>query len=152
MEMLFYIFIDYEDNTYLYCLGLWLQAIETMWINFSKTVQFVSFLWAGMWRHRVKLVLRKTATRDPCVFLLTMCFTFSRNVFNVVEKYMYKNIHTYRNFIYIHTWTSLVAQMVKNLPAVWETWVQSLGWEDPLEKGMATHFNIFAMAEEPGGL
>jgi len=35
-----------------------------------------------------------------------------------------------------------VAQTVKNLPAMWETWVQSLGWEDPLEEGMATHFNI----------
>ena len=34
--------------------------------------------------------------------------------------------------------------MVKNLPAVWETWVQSLGWEDPLEKGTATHFSILA--------
>ena len=37
------------------------------------------------------------------------------------------------------TSASLVAQTVKNLPAMWETWVQSLGWEDPLEKGMATH-------------
>ena len=34
--------------------------------------------------------------------------------------------------------------MVKNLPAMWETWVQSLGWEDPLEKGMATHSSILA--------
>ena len=34
---------------------------------------------------------------------------------------------------------SLVAQLEKNLPAIWETWVRSLGWEDPLEKGMATH-------------
>ena len=51
---------------------------------------------------------------------------------------------------------SLVAQMVKNLPAVWETWVQSLGWEDPLEKGMATHFSVLAQqipwTEEPGVL
>ena len=39
---------------------------------------------------------------------------------------------------------SLVAQTVKNLPAMWETWVWSLGWEDPLEKGMATHSNILA--------
>ena len=39
---------------------------------------------------------------------------------------------------------SLVAQLVKNLPAMWETWVQSLGWEDPLEKGMATHCSILA--------
>ena len=39
---------------------------------------------------------------------------------------------------------SLVAQMVKNLPAMWETWVVSLGWEDPLEKGTATHSSILA--------
>ena len=40
--------------------------------------------------------------------------------------------------------SSLVAQLVKNLPAVQETWVRSLGWEDPLEKGMATHSSILA--------
>ena len=40
------------------------------------------------------------------------------------------------------TWASLVAQLVKNPTAMWETWVQSLGWEDPLEKGMATHSSI----------
>ena len=39
---------------------------------------------------------------------------------------------------------SLVAQLVKNSPAMWETWVQSLGWEDSLEKGKATHSNILA--------
>ena len=39
---------------------------------------------------------------------------------------------------------SLVAQLVKNLPAMWETWVRSLGWEDPLEKGMVTFFSILA--------
>ena len=46
--------------------------------------------------------------------------------------------------------------MVKNLPAMQETWVQSLGWEDPLEKGMATRSSILAWripwAEEPDGL
>ena len=41
-------------------------------------------------------------------------------------------------------WASLVAQKVKNLPAVQETWVRSLVWEDPLEKGMATHSSILA--------
>ena len=49
-----------------------------------------------------------------------------------------------------------LAQMVKNLPAVQETWVWSLGWEDPLEKEMATHSSILAWkiprTEEPGGL
>ena len=53
-------------------------------------------------------------------------------------------------------WASLVAQMVKNLPAMWETWVLALGWEDPLEKGRATHSSILAWripwTEEPGRL
>ena len=40
--------------------------------------------------------------------------------------------------------TSLVAQMVKRLPTVWETRVRSLGWEDPLEKAMAPHFSTLA--------
>ena len=43
-----------------------------------------------------------------------------------------------------YSWASLVAQTLKNLPAMWETWVQSLGWEDPLEKEMAVHSNILA--------
>ena len=43
-----------------------------------------------------------------------------------------------------NTWASLVAQMVKNLPARKETQVQSLGWEDPLEKRMGTHCSILA--------
>ena len=38
-----------------------------------------------------------------------------------------------------YSWASLVAQLVKNPPAMWETWIPSLGWEDPLEKGKATH-------------
>ena len=42
------------------------------------------------------------------------------------------------------SWASLVAQLVKNLPVMWETCVQSLGGEDPLEKEMATHFDILA--------
>ena len=53
-------------------------------------------------------------------------------------------------------WVSLVAQMVKNLPAMWETWVQVLGQEDPLEEGIETHPSILAWripwTEEPGGL
>ena len=51
---------------------------------------------------------------------------------------------------------SLVAQRLKRLPAMQETWVQSLGLEDPLEEGMATHSSILAWripwTEEPGGL
>ena len=43
-----------------------------------------------------------------------------------------------------YSWASLLAQQVKNPPAVWETCVRSLGWEDPLEKGKATHYSILA--------
>ena len=56
----------------------------------------------------------------------------------------------------LHTQASLVAQRLKRLPAMWETWIQSLGQEDPLEKEMATHSSILAWripwTEEPGGL
>ena len=49
-----------------------------------------------------------------------------------------------------------MAQLVKNPPAMQETWVQSLGWEDPLEEGMSTHFSILAWRipwmEDSGGL
>ena len=55
-----------------------------------------------------------------------------------------------------YSWASLVAQLVKNPPALWEIWVRSLGWEDTLEEGMATHSSIPAQripwTEEPGGL
>ena len=64
--------------------------------------------------------------------------------------------------MYQNTWmrifivASLVAQRLKRLPAMWETWVQSLGREDPLEKEMATHSSILAWripwTEEPVGL
>ena len=54
------------------------------------------------------------------------------------------------------SWTSLVAQMVKNLTAMWETWVRFLGWEDPLHKRTSTHSSILAWriqwTKEPGRL
>ena len=55
-----------------------------------------------------------------------------------------------------YSWASLVAQTVKNLPAMQETWVQFLDWEDPLEEGMGKHSSILALkipwTEEPGRL
>ena len=55
-----------------------------------------------------------------------------------------------------YLWASLVARMVKNLPAMQEIQVQSRGWEDPLEKEMATHSSVLACripwTEEPSGL
>ena len=64
--------------------------------------------------------------------------------------------HTAAGLWQLNDWASLVAQMVKNLAAIQETWVQSLGREDPMEKEMATHSSIPAWeipwTEEPGGL
>ena len=72
---------------------------------------------------------------------------------------MFSLIFKFIERVNINDWrvgASLVAQMVKNLPAMWETWVQSLGWRDPLEKGKATHSSIWACripwTEEPCGL
>ena len=72
------------------------------------------------------------------------------------------NTYTYTQYIYIYLYiysniVHLVAQMAKNLLALWETHVQSLGPEDPLEKEMATHSSILLAweiqwTEEPGGL
>ena len=74
------------------------------------------------------------------------------NCFQLIEEHVGIYIYIY---IYIYT-TSLVAQMVKRLPTRWETWVQSLGWEDLLEKEMETHSSILAWkipwTEEPGRL
>ena len=55
-----------------------------------------------------------------------------------------QNIHSKGNFSTQHIWASLVAQLVKNLPAIQETWVHSVSEEDPLEKEMKTHCSILA--------
>ena len=69
---------------------------------------------------------------------------------------MLQSIESQRDMTEWLNWTELVAQMVKNPPAMWETWVRSLGWEDPLEEDMATHSSILAWripwTEEPGEL
>ena len=58
---------------------------------------------------------------------------------NPFECPLYKDIYIY-NFLQ----ASLVPQMLKSLPAMQETWVKSLGWEDPLEEGLATHSSILS--------
>ena len=53
-------------------------------------------------------------------------------------------LKSFKNYAILRLSTSLVAQLVKNLPAMQETWVRSLGWEDSLEKGKAIHSSILA--------
>ena len=63
----------------------------------------------------------------------------------VTQLYTYVCVCEYiYTYIYIQMWASLVAQTIKRLPAIWETWVRSLGQEDPLEKEMATHSSTLA--------
>ena len=82
------------------------------------------------------------------IYLATTEITWNLNNLYLIK---YKN-----NIMLLYYWAFLVAQLVKNLPAVQETWVRYLGWEDPLEKEVATHSRILAWkiswTEEPGGL
>ena len=76
--------------------------------------------------------------RDSCPFFnwyVSCCFLF---------KFESLFICYWFNTLYETLWASLAAQAVKNQPAMWETWVRSLGWEGPLEEGMATHSSILA--------
>ena len=86
--------------------------------------------------------------------LLYYCYYY-QNTWDLPSQKVFKSTIQYCEFCAVQ-WASLVAQMVKNQPAIQETWVQSLGWENPLEKRMATHSSIFAWripwTEEPGGL
>ena len=87
---------------------------------------------------------------DPCpeVTLLLLSDTGAHGV--LVSLGLWKRRDVEKNG------ASLVAQRLKRLPAVWETWVRSLSWEDPLEKEMATYSSMLAWRipwmEEPGGL
>ena len=82
----------------------------------------------------------------------TLSFYMCLQIKNFEQQWNFELILTH----YVSLWASLVAQNVKNLPAMRETWIWCLGWEDPLEKGTATHSNILAWGipwtEEPGGL
>ena len=85
-------------------------------------------------------------TLPAYICLLPSWASYSRNTWKVLSWHLFLR----------GPGTSLMAQMVKNLPAVQEIWVWSLGWEDPLEKGKATHSSIMAWkipwTEESGGL
>ena len=83
--------------------------------------------------------------------------TKRRKMWNILFPQIRKDINKIILLIkYARNWASLVAQMVKNLSAMRETWIGSLGWEDPLEEGMAAHSSILAWRiprdREPGGL
>ena len=79
--------------------------------------------------------------KTPFVSMMFICLFLLRNSDNICISEIYECC-IWLQFQY--SWASLVAQLVKNQPLMWETWVRSLGWEDPLEKGKTTHFVILA--------
>ena len=80
------------------------------------------------------------------VFMLTCIITHTCDIYNicVIYNFIMQYLIHLKEYINLKYMGLLMAQMVKNLPAMWETWVQSLGWENPLEKGMATYSSILA--------
>ena len=77
-------------------------------------------------------------------------------VFSKLKRVFISITSLFKDQVEVYSGASLVAQMVKNLTAMQENWVWSLGWEDPLKEGMATHSRILAWkkprTEKPGGL
>ena len=108
-------------------------------------------------------VLLIHSSLDYCFHVVSLgCFhvlaIMNSDVINMVFSYVFKTMLSiiWGVYPYVRFGASLVAQMVKNLPLMWEIRVQSLGLENPLEKEIATHSSILAWeipwAEKPGGL
>ena len=130
--------------------------------------------WQAQWwrfdRETMTVVVSCFTGGCPPVFTFPACRMWNRKVlfcfvlfliffsFHIGEKKAYSHCHAWIwiSFDRAHLWTSLVAQMIMNLPEVQETQIWVLSGEDPLEKGMATHSNILAWripwTEESGGL
>ena len=73
---------------------------------------------------------------------IVLFLTLREMLFTIEDNVCYSFI--IYGFYYIEVWASLVAQLVKNLPAMWETWVRSFSGKDPMEKEKATHSSILA--------
>ena len=102
----------------------------------------VFWLW-GMWDLTSPA---RSRTSTACVGRQNLNHWTAREVPHFSQRIMHFKTFCFTQFLrfYTHVWASFVAQLVKNPPPMRETWVWSLGWEDPLEKGKATHSTILA--------
>ena len=91
------------------------------------------------WKCSIIVLFDMVTTSGHCVTEMWL-EKLKKWIFNFIRPY---SIYTLQPHI-ARIWASLMAQLVKNPPSMWETWVWSLGWEDPLEKGTATHSRILA--------
>ena len=121
----------------------------------SRTLDFVPF-WTSNFHHlRPSDVVHKSLTL--CSLLkISSLFTLDKFYLCIEVCSFLCHVHSAGKPIQCVSADSLVAQMVKSLPAIWETWVQLLGQEDPLERDMATHSGVLAWripwVEESGRL
>ena len=143
------------------CYCLWLWSILLSWFPGQP---FPTACFSGPQIAKIEFDIFPTPILSTCTFaFLFVRVKYMENItresfLNEFKKHWRERIHLYflRSSVTYSIHASLVAQKVKNLPATRETWVWSLGWEDPLEEDMATHSSILAwripMEEEPGGL
>ena len=104
-----------------------------------------------VWSNKIHMYVLVSSSIPYCVLCSCFHFPFFPSVSLSLLSLSY-----FSHSLFFTFFLSMVSQMVKNLPAVQETWVQSLGREDTVKKGMATHSIILAWripwTEEPGGL
>ena len=148
-----------DENETKRCLELWPLSQLFFFLGRSSR-QKVNFWYIHRHGKSNRHIKKKTLNFDPedlhlhcystqeqkCVFgivfehWLHSRFFYSEKEDNI---FLLRVMHWKRVLIVIaHYWAFLVTQMIKNLPAVWETWAWPLGWEDPLEKDMATQYSI----------
>ena len=130
----------------------------------ARTLEWVAISFSNAWKWKVKVKLlsrvRLLASPWTAAHQAPPSMGFSRqeywswvplpsphpeksDLFTKTVLVTYSDKQQSLSLLYV-TRDSLVAHLVKNLPAMWETWVRSLGWEDPLERGMATHSSVLA--------
>ena len=93
---------------------------------------------------KVQIMQKRKSQNSSCITTTINILTYFSSYLNIVKHLLDLRIFLIWGFPYVELYPSLVAQMVKNLPAMKQTQVQSLAWEDILEKEMATHSSILA--------
>ena len=163
--------LNFKTQLYL-SLSVWSWSSSLTWLclsflvlqsaKFSLSMKCNTFSFQTLWVticwviHGFYLFMSYSWMKIKWINTLEQCLTHSKHLIIVKYIYVLYSIYIFICKLHINFKVFLVAHMVKNLPAVQETWVWSLGQEDPLEKRMATRCSILAWripwTEEPGRL
>ena len=134
--------------------GIWAHSVPLVQSFLYASISSLVFHMKGLHSLIPKVYLSSKNFMTSCIWLKAEQHIF-KWFFLFKLCLLYKEIIQHL-FLISYYRASLVAQMVKNLPAMRETWVRSLGWEDTLEEGMATHSSLLAWripwTQESGGL